>query len=128
MTTSGTATHDDIDRLTTRVQALEQERRHLLAIIEILQEIAGSLQFVDIVQSVARRLGEAFGLDRSSIFLTERGGEVFRTEGYLRPFHLGATLDYVASGAYRGEPSFQRYLQARADRMRAEGKSVDLWE
>lgn len=78
MTTSGTATHDDIDRLTTRVQALEQERRHLLAVIEILQEIAGSLQFVDIVQSVARRLGEAFGLDRSSIFLTERGGRTVR--------------------------------------------------
>lgn len=78
MTTSGTVAHDDIERLTTRVQALEQERRHLLAIIEILQEIAGSLQFVDIVQSVARRLGEAFGLDRSSIFLTERGGRTVR--------------------------------------------------
>ena len=67
MTTSGTAAHDDIDRLTTRVQALEQERRHLLAIIEILQEIAGSLQFVDIVPSVARRRGETFGLDHSTI-------------------------------------------------------------
>src|SRR5690606_95983 len=28
--------------------------------------------------SVARRLGEAFGLDRSSIFLTERGGRTVR--------------------------------------------------
>jgi two-component system cell cycle response regulator len=78
MTTPGTATHEDIDRLSARVHALEQERRHLLAIIEILQEIAGSLQFVDIVQSVARRLGETFGLDRSSIFLTERGGRTVR--------------------------------------------------
>jgi thioredoxin-related protein len=62
------------------------------------------------------------------VFLTRGEGEVFRTEGYLRPFHLGATLDYVASAAYRREASFQRYLQARADRLRAEGKSVDLWE
>ena len=62
------------------------------------------------------------------VFLDERGREVFRTEGYLRPFHLGATFDYVASGAYRREPSFQRYLQARTERMRAEGKSVELWE
>jgi len=62
------------------------------------------------------------------VFLDPRGSEVFRTEGYLRPFHLGATFDYVASGAYRKEPSFQRYLQARADQLRAEGKTVDLWK
>ena len=58
--------------------ALEHERRHLLAVIEILQEIGGSLHFVDIVQAVARRLGEAFGLDRCSIFLAERGGRTVR--------------------------------------------------
>jgi len=61
------------------------------------------------------------------VFLDMRGSEAFRTEGYLRPFHLGATFDYVASGEYRREASFQRYLQKRADRMRAEGKPVDLW-
>ncbi|MCU0620679.1 MAG: GAF domain-containing protein [Gemmatimonadales bacterium] len=69
---------DDTTRLQQRIQTLEQERRHLLAIIEILQEIAGSLHFVDIVQAVARRLGETFGLDRSSIFLMERGGQTVR--------------------------------------------------
>jgi GAF domain-containing protein len=69
---------EELERLQLRVQALEQERRHLLAVIEILQEIAGSLHFVDIVQSVARRLGETFGLDRCSIFLTERGGQTVR--------------------------------------------------
>lgn len=65
---------DDVERLQARVHALEQERRHLLAVIEILQEIGGTLHFGDIVQSVARRLGETFGLDRCSIFLAERGG------------------------------------------------------
>jgi len=69
---------DEVERLTARVQALEHERKHLLAVIEILQEIAGSLNFVDVVQSVARRLGEAFGLDRCSIFLVERGGQTVR--------------------------------------------------
>jgi hypothetical protein len=53
--------------------------------------------------------------------------EVFRTEAYLRPFHLAAALDYVASGAYAREPSFQRFVQARADRLRARGERVDLW-
>ncbi len=55
------------------------------------------------------------------------GKEVFRIESYVRPFHLAGALDYVASGAYRKEPSFQRYLQARAERLRARGVQIDLW-
>jgi thioredoxin-related protein len=61
------------------------------------------------------------------LFLDREGREIFRAEGYLKPFHLASTLDYVASGAYRGEPSFQRYIQKRADGLRAAGKPVDLW-
>lgn len=78
MTIHEPPTHDELERLHARVNSLEQERRHLLAVVEILQEIGGSLQFVDIVQAVARRLGESFGLDRCSIFLTERGGRTVR--------------------------------------------------
>ena len=77
-TTAASSTHDDAERLAARVEALEHERKHLLAVIEILQEISGSLHFTDIVQAVARKLGEAFGLDRSSIFLMERGGRTVR--------------------------------------------------
>ena len=69
---------DEVERLQARLHAMEQERKHLLAVIEILQEIGGTLQFGDIVQSVARRLGETFGLDRCSIFLSERGGRNVR--------------------------------------------------
>jgi two-component system, sensor histidine kinase ChiS len=69
---------DEVERLQARLSALEQERKHLLAVIEILQEIGGSLHFADIVQSVALRLGECFGLDRCSIFLAERGGKSAR--------------------------------------------------
>lgn len=56
-----------------------------------------------------------------------RGREVFRTEAYLRPFHIAGALEYVSSGGYRREPSFQRFLQAKAERMRARGERVDLW-
>jgi len=63
-----------VARLEARVKELEQERKHLLAVIEILEEISGTLHFVDILQSITRKLGEAFGLDRCSIFLAERGG------------------------------------------------------
>ena len=57
MTMLGTGMRDDIERLQGRVRALEHERKHLLAVIEILQEIGGSLHVVDIVQAVALRLG-----------------------------------------------------------------------
>src|SRR5207249_1523141 len=64
--------------LGARVAELERERKHLLAIIEILKEVSTSLHFIDILQAIARKLGEAFGLDRCSIFLAERGGRSVR--------------------------------------------------
>jgi hypothetical protein len=51
---------------------------------------------------------------------------VLRLESFLRPHHVAAALDYVASGAYRSEPSFQRYIRSRTDAMRARGERVDL--
>ncbi len=62
------------------------------------------------------------------VFLDRGGREVFRSEGYLKPFHLASALDYVASGAYRREPNFQRYVQQRADAVRASGRPVELWK
>ena len=63
-----------------------------------------------------------------TIAFFDGGREVFRIEAYLRPFHLASALDYVASRAYRSEPSFQRFLQARAERLREAGATVDLWK
>jgi thioredoxin-related protein len=73
----------------------------------------------------ARKLGISY---TPSIVLFDAGKEALRIEAYVRPFHLAAALDYVASGAYRGEPSFQRFVQARGERMRARGAPVDLWK
>jgi hypothetical protein len=63
----------------------------------------------------------------SIVLFAPSGGEVIRIEAYLRPFHLAGAFAYVSSGAYRSEPSFQRFLQARAERLRREGRPVDLW-
>ena len=65
---------------------------------------------------------------RRTILLFDGADEVLRIEAYIRPFHLASALDYVASGAYHREPSFQRFIQARADAMRARGERVDLVE
>ncbi len=64
--------------LAARVAELEKERERLLAVIEILHEISGTLHFVDILQTIARKLGETFGLDRASIILADRGGKTAR--------------------------------------------------
>jgi thioredoxin-related protein len=77
------------------------------------------------VSAWAKALG--VGYVPAMVLFDARGREVFRTEAYLRPFHLAGALDYVSSGAYTREPSFQRFLQTRADAMRARGERVDLW-
>ena len=61
------------------------------------------------------------------VFFDARGTEVFRIEAYLKPFHLASSFDYVASGAYRTQPGFQRYIQGRAEKIRAAGGRVELW-
>jgi thioredoxin-related protein len=62
------------------------------------------------------------------VFFDAGGKEAFRIDSYLRAFHLAASFDYVATGAWRSEPSFQRFIQSRADQRRAKGERVDLWQ
>jgi len=61
------------------------------------------------------------------VFFDDGNREVFRFEGYLRPFHLIGAFDYVAQGVYRTQPEFQRFLQTKAERLREQGQVVDLW-
>ena len=62
------------------------------------------------------------------IMFTAKGDEAFRTEAYLRAFHVQSALEYVSSGAYREQSNFQRYIQARADALEAKGVHVDIME
>jgi len=64
----------------------------------------------------------------SIVFFDANGREVFRTEAFVRPFHLAGSFAYVSSGAYAKEPSFQRFLQAHAEALRKQGRPVDLWK
>ena len=73
----------------------------------------------------ARQLG--VGEAPTLVLFDAAGQEVLRLEAYFRPFHVAGSLEYVASGAYRTEPSLQRFLQAKSDRMRRAGETVDLW-
>ena len=64
----------------------------------------------------------------SLIFFDTTGKEVFRTEAYLKSFHIHGAMDYAASQSYQHQPSFQRFLQHRMDVMQAQGFSIDLME
>ncbi|MBD3610781.1 MAG: thioredoxin fold domain-containing protein [Gammaproteobacteria bacterium] len=64
----------------------------------------------------------------SLIFFDNSGKEVFRTEAYLKAFHIQSVLDYVSSAGYKTQPSLQRFIQARAAAIEAKGGHVDLME
>jgi hypothetical protein len=76
---------DEVARLRACVGELQRERDHLVAIVDILQEISASLHFVDILPAIARKLGDAFGLDRCAIFLSGEQNEVRLVASYEDP-------------------------------------------
>jgi len=84
---------DELVRLHARVAELQRERDHLVAIVDILQEISSSLHFVDILQAIARKLGDAFGLDRASIFLSGEKDEVRLVASYEDPAIRNLVVD-----------------------------------
>ena len=53
--------------------------------------------------------------------------EVWRLLGYWKPFHFKNSFVYVREKGYVEQPNFQRWLQALARKMEAEGKEVKLW-
>ncbi len=61
------------------------------------------------------------------VLFDTRGKEIIRSEAFFKVFHTQGIFDYVLSGAYRTEPSLQRYLSARAEHIREQGKDVDIW-
>jgi len=62
-----------------------------------------------------------------SVVLYDQRKEVIRIEAFLKTFHVQSVFDYVLSGEYKTEPSFQRYIEHRADVIRNTGKTVDIW-
>lgn len=85
---------EEINRLQARVRELTREKEHLIATVDILQEISSSLHFVDILQAIAGKLGKMFGLDRCSIFLAgERDEGVRLVASYEDPSIRNLVVD-----------------------------------
>jgi GAF domain-containing protein len=84
---------EEIARLRARVAELQRERDQLFAIVGILQEVSSSLHFVDVLQTIARRLGETFGLDRCAIFLSGDKDEARLVASYEDPTIRNLVVD-----------------------------------
>ncbi len=76
-------------------------------------------------QDYARELN--IGYTPSVVFFDEQGSEVFRIEGFLKTFHTQSSLAYVLEKAYLEQPSFQRYIAARGEKLREMGYDTDIW-
>ena len=83
----------ELARLRGRLAEIQRERDHLIAAVDILQEISASLHFVDIVQIISRKLGDTFGLDRCAIFLTGEQDEVRLVASYEDPSIRNLVVD-----------------------------------
>jgi GAF domain-containing protein len=84
----------ELDHLRSRVEELTRERDQLVAAVDILQEISSTLHFTEVLQRIARRLGELFGLDRCSIYLTgDAAAEVRLVATYEDPSLRNLVVD-----------------------------------
>jgi len=93
MTEESSGRDDEVARLRSRVAELQKERDHLVAVVDILQDVSSSLHFVDILQSIARKLGDAFGLDWCTIFLAGEQDEVRLVASYEDPTLRNLVVD-----------------------------------
>lgn len=62
------------------------------------------------------------------VFFDKHGIEVIRKDAMFRKFHFESIIDYVLTGNYQHQPSFQRYIEQKADELRAQGVDVNIWQ
>ncbi len=61
------------------------------------------------------------------VFFNKEGKEVMRIDAQMRTFHIQSVFDYVLTGSYKTEKNFQRYISARAEKIREKGIDVDIF-
>lgn len=58
-----------------------------------------------------------------------KDAEIMRQPGYFKPFHFYTLFRYIQADIYKTEPSFQRYVIAFTDELRARGVDMNkqIW-
>jgi len=64
--------------------------------------------------------------DKGQADKTARDLEVARMPGYFKPFHFISMLEFVQTKSYEKQ-GFQRFLQDKFARLKAEGKDPNVW-
>ena len=79
-------------------------------------------------KTTARKWAKALDIKYapSMVFFDKSGKEIIRTEAYLKSFHIQSVMEYVSSGAYQKYPSFQRYIEDRAAKLREKGVEINI--
>jgi thioredoxin-related protein len=118
---------DELHRdILKRAESRAQLARFTIAIVD--PRARDTVQTPDGKSSALADWARALGVQYAPtlVFFEAGGREVFRAEADFKAFHVQSMFDYVASGSYRSEPQFQRYVQRRADELRARGQRVEL--
>lgn len=115
--------HTDVFK---RKETIEQLKRFNVVRFDMWseQELATPHGQIASARHWARRLRIQYA--PTMVMFAPDGKEVIRTEAYLKSFHIQSVMDYVASGGYKTQPSFQRFISERADRLEAQGVHIDL--
>jgi len=112
----------------TRKESLEQLMRFKVVVLDMWSD-----QIITVPSGEKIKIGDwVKRLDvkyaPSLLFFNTDGDEVFRSDAYLKSFHTQSVMDYVASGAYKTQANFQRYIDKRAEHLREQGIEVNLME
>ncbi len=110
-----------------------QDTRDLLASMDVVQLDARSdtpLMMPDGQMTTPAKWAESLELSYypSMVFFDEKGEQVMLMNAYFRNFHTQSVFAYVLEKGYLQEPSFQRYISARAEILNEQGVDVDIWE
>lgn len=115
------------------VTLAHQDTRNLLAKMDVVQLDARSNSEIilpDGARSTAAKWADSLKLNYypSIAFFNEKGEQVMLMNAYFRNFHTQSIFAYVLEKGYLQEPSFQRYIAARAEHLNEQGIDVDIWE
>ncbi len=121
----------DCDELHTDIFQRPETRRQLRRFNIVRLDMWSDTPLLDLQgrKTTAKKLARALNIQYvPGMVFFDGGDEVIRTEAWLKSFHIQSVMDYVASGAYRTQPEFQRFISDRADRLEAQGIHVDIWK
>jgi len=115
--------HNDI---LTRKESLQQLEKFEVSVLDMWSD--EKITRPDGQQSTIKDWAKDLNIQYapSLVYLDQNGREVFRSDGYLRSFHVQSVMDYVSSESYKTQSNFQRYIDDRADKLREQGIEVDL--